>query len=149
MTPSPAGSAANRPTVEVAAGLIFRGDRLLLAQRPPGTHLAGRWEFPGGKRESGESYEACLERELREELGVTVRVGECVFSQSHDYAERAVHLRFFLCELVRGEPRGLDGQELAWVRREELGAYAFPPADADLVARLRNEAGWWKPRSDG
>lgn len=134
---------SGRPVVEVAAGLIFRNHRVLLAQRPDGTHLAGLWEFPGGKREPQESWENCLERELREELGVAVEVGECVFEQAHDYPARRVLLRFYRCRLTRGEPVGLDGQELAWVTAAELDQYDFPPADLDLVGRLRTGGTLW------
>lgn len=129
--------------MEVAAGLIFRDNRLLLARRPHGTHLAGLWEFPGGKREPDETWEHCLERELREELGVTIQVGECVFEQAHDYPSRRVVLRFFRCRLVSGEPAGLDGQELVWATPGELDNYAFPPADLELVHRLRTSRAPW------
>ena len=130
--------------IEVAAGLVFHRGRLLLAQRRTGDHLGGLWEFPGGKREAGETFPDCLRRELREELGVEVEVGERVESIRHDYPERRVHLEFFRCTLRAGEPRALGCQALVWVTQEELGAYAFPAADARLLDRLRREPLWWR-----
>ncbi|MCP5517416.1 MAG: 8-oxo-dGTP diphosphatase MutT [Verrucomicrobiales bacterium] len=135
------------PWIEVAAGLLFRDGRLLLAQRPEGAHLAGLWEFPGGKRADGETFPECLRRELHEELGITVVVEDCVFEEAHTYPERRVRLRFFRCRLLAGEPRGLEGQAIAWVRREELGAYRFPPADELLVHRLASAPAWWHDAS--
>lgn len=123
--------------------MLFREGRLLLTRRPAGAHLAGLWEFPGGKREPGESWEQCLARELREELGIEVRVLDCVFDHTHAYPDRTIRLRFYRCRLERGEPAGLDGQELLWARREDLAGLEFPPADASLIERLRAEASWW------
>src|SRR5580658_10757645 len=95
------------PPVEVAAGLVFRGGKLLITQRPPASHLASLWEFPGGKRESGESFEQCLRRELAEELGIEVEVHELVRELTHHYPERSVHLKFFRCRWVRHEPEAI------------------------------------------
>ncbi|MEQ2005596.1 MAG: 8-oxo-dGTP diphosphatase MutT [Limisphaerales bacterium] len=131
-------------SVEVSAGLVFRAGQLLITQRPAGGHLAGLWEFPGGKREPGESFEECLRRELQEELGVDVRVHEEIERITHDYPEKAVHLRFFRCALVDAgdEPRAIGCQAVAWVTRETLGNYAFPAADARLLEWLRGANGW-------
>lgn len=130
--------------IEVAAGLIFRQGRLLLAQRRAGDHLGGAWEFPGGKREPGESFEACLARELYEELGIEVRVGRLVECVNYDYPEKSVHLRFYLCQLLKGEPRPLGCAAVVWVKREELAHYEFPPADARLLQKLRDHDEWWQ-----
>ena len=129
--------------IEVSAGLVFRDGRLLITQRPAGGHLAGLWEFPGGKREPGETFEACLRRELREELGIEVEVGERVESLTHRYAERTVHLEFFICRLRQNEPQAIGCPAFAWVTREELASYEFPEADARLLGRLRAEQQWW------
>lgn len=129
--------------IEVAAGLVFRGGKLLLTQRHADAHLGGLWEFPGGKREAGETYEQCLVRELREELGIEVSVGELVESVTHSYPERTVHLRFFRCRWERHEPQPLECPAFEWVAREDLGRYAFPAADARLLERLRSDAGLW------
>jgi mutator protein MutT len=100
-------------------------------------HLEGYWEFPGGKCDAAETLEACLARELREELDVDARIGEEMFTTDHTYPERRVELHFFRCELL-GEPRPQLGQEMQWVRREQLHALQFPPADEELIRRLRS-----------
>ncbi len=129
--------------MEVAAGLIFNKGRLLITQRKKFDHLGGLWEFPGGKRESGETFEGCLFRELREELGVDVEVGELVESISHEYPERKVLIKFFRCNIILGEPKSLDCQDLKWVEADELANFEFPPADTQLLQQLRNETKWW------
>ncbi|MFM1769618.1 MAG: Mutator MutT protein [Verrucomicrobiota bacterium] len=131
--------------IEVAAGLVFRGGRLLITQRPAGGHLAGLWEFPGGKREPGESFEDCLARELREELGIEVAVLEEVETLTHAYPERTVHLRFYRCAWRRHEPQALGCADFRWVDLAGLAGFAFPAADARLLDRVRSEAGWWEP----
>jgi mutator protein MutT len=126
-------------TVEVAAALIQDGTgRYLIARRREGTHLAGLWEFPGGKREANETLEACLRRELAEELGGEFEVGEKVDTVRWEYPEKTVVLHFYRCRLERGpiEPRG--GQAVEWVPPARLGDYEFPPADLALIARLRS-----------
>ena len=133
-------------TIEVAAGLVFREGRLLITQRPAGGHLAGLWEFPGGKREANESFEDCLRRELMEELGIEVEVGELVESITHSYPEKTVHLRFFRCTLAEAnaEPRAIGCQAVAWVTRETLKDYAFPAADARLLEMLKAKTSLWQ-----
>jgi 8-oxo-dGTP diphosphatase len=128
--------------VEVAAALAFRQGRLLVTQRAAGTHLAGLWEFPGGKREPGESWEECLVRELREELDVTVEVGTLFEEVRHVYPSKAVHLRFYLCRL-QGEPRAVECAAAAWVERHRLRDFAFPAADATLLQRLETTPSVW------
>jgi 8-oxo-dGTP diphosphatase len=122
--------------IEVAAALIERDGRILIAKRPEGAHLAGLWEFPGGKREPGESFEACLAREVREELDVGVAVGEEVRHVRHAYPDRTVEIRFFRCRVVEGEPRAVQVADVAWVPPGELARYPFPPADAEIVGDL-------------
>ena len=127
--------------VEVAAGLI-RDElgRYLLARRPPGTHLGGLWEFPGGKRQRGESLEECLRRELSEELGATFQVGDRVETVVWTYDTTTIELSFFACRLEHGTIRALAADGLAWVAAERLGDYELPPADHALVERLRTAA---------
>lgn len=125
--------------IEVAAALIVRDGRYLLTRRRRGTHLAGLWEFPGGKRQGGESLEACLKRELREELGIEVAVSEQVHEVEHVYPTRKVRLHFFRCAITSGDPRGVEGQEVRWVGPGEFGAYAFPPADAAVLRLLTGD----------
>jgi 8-oxo-dGTP diphosphatase len=139
-----AGAPAGRRAIEVAAGLVFHAGRLLLTQRRPGDHLGGLWEFPGGKREPGESFEDCLRRELREELGIEVEVGPCLAAVTHPYPEKTVHLRFYRCQLQRGQPQPLGCAAVAWVSPDELSRYAFPAADEQLLVRLRSEPGLWR-----
>jgi len=134
---------ANRRCVEVAAGLVFRGGKLLIAQRPAKAHLGGLWEFPGGKRKAGETFQACLGRELREELGIEVEVGELVESLTHQYPERRVHLRFFRCWLKAGEPQPLGCPAFRWIRAAEMDAAQFPAADARILERLRCSPELW------
>ena len=126
---------AARRAILVTAAVIERDGRFLVTRRPDGTHLAGCWEFPGGKCEPGETPEAALSREIREELDTAIEVGAEILRTSHAYPDRTVELRFFECRLL-GEPTPQQGQEARWVRRGELGALEFPPADAELVRRL-------------
>ncbi len=136
-------------TIEVAAGLVFRAGRLLITQRPAGGHLAGLWEFPGGKREAPETFAECLRRELQEELGIEVEVGELIESLVHHYPEKTVHLRFFRCAWRRHEPRALGCADFVWIERADLGRYEFPAADARLLARLKSsEISWGEPAPD-
>lgn len=119
----------------VAAAVIERSGRFLVTRRQAGTHLAGTWEFPGGKCEPGETITACLVRELREELGVRATVGEKIHAVVHDYGDRQVELHFFECE-SSDDPTPELGQQMRWVRKEELGELEFPPADAELIQLL-------------
>jgi len=119
----------------VVAVIAERDGRFLVARRLQGTHLAGCWEFPGGKVHDGETNEAALEREIDEELGCTVAALTRVFRTAHDYPERTVELNFFRGTLV-GAPEARLGQELRWIRREEFASLEFPPADAELIDQL-------------
>ena len=123
----------------VTAGVVIRDGRVLVARRKTGSHLAGLWEFPGGKLEPGESPEECLARELREELGVSVRVGRVLETIYHRYPQKNVLLLFYACELGGGEPQALDVAEVAWVRREELSNLDWVPADVAFVKRLKSK----------
>jgi mutator protein MutT len=131
--PSPQGGEG---VIEVVAAVIERAGRILIARRHAGSHLGGRWEFPGGKRQAGETAEAALVREIREELDAAVTVGELLDDVEWTYPEKTVRLLFFRCALA-GEPRAAEGQEIAWVAPADLDRYEFPPADGGLVARLR------------
>lgn len=135
-----------RTSIEVSAALLFRDGKLLITRRRAQDHLGGLWEFPGGKREPCESFEDCLRRELIEELGIEVTVGELVESLTHSYPDTTVHLRFFRCALrdPRAEPRAIGCEALAWVGPDELGAFDFPAADARLLEKLRQSPGLWR-----
>jgi 8-oxo-dGTP diphosphatase len=122
-------------TIVVAAAVVEREDCFLVTRRLEGTHLAGTWEFPGGKCDEGEPLDACLWRELREELGVGSRIGDELFTVAHDYPDRRIELHFFQCTLL-GEPDPQIGQEMQWVPRARLADLEFPPADDELIQRL-------------
>ncbi len=132
------GSAGRRP-IEVAAGVVFRDGKLLITLRLPGAHLGGLWEFPGGKREPGESFQACLRRELAEELGIEVEVHEVIEELTHDYPDRTVLLKFFRCRWLRHEPQAILCHDFAWIEAAQLSDYAFPDADARLLDKIRHD----------
>jgi mutator protein MutT len=123
--------------IEVAAGLIKRNNRYLIARRKAGVHLAGFWEFPGGKREAGESLTDCLQRELSEELGVQVSLPIPYQIVRYEYQDKIVELHFFHCVIDRGEPVPLGCEEIRWVCAEELTQFAFPPADCAVIESLQ------------
>ena len=124
----------NRVVVVVAA-VIEQNGKYLVARRLRGTHLAGFWEFPGGKVHEGESHEEALAREISEELDTAVVHLRKIFDTAHSYADRVVELHFYRAELT-GTPQPMLGQELRWIAREEFETLNFPPADAELIAGL-------------
>jgi mutator protein MutT len=124
----------------VVAAVIEEQDRYLVTRRPPGVHLAGLWEFPGGKIDGDESHAEGLRRELREELGTDADVLDLVFSTRYEYPDRTIALFFYRCRLA-STPRPILGQEMRWVSRDELSSLAFPPADEALITRLSQSGG--------
>ncbi len=123
-----------------ACALIDRDSRVLIAQRPAGKNMAGLWEFPGGKVEEGETPEACLIRELQEELGIDTWES-CLAPigfASHSYDEFHLLMPLFVCRKWQGTPMSKEGQALKWVSPTRLGDYDMPPADVPLVAQLRD-----------
>ena len=121
--------------VIVSAAVIEREGAFLLTRRAEGAHLAGTWEFPGGKQEPGESLEEALSRELREELGCGSEIGPRLLTTRHAYPEVHVELHFYAVTLT-GPPVPQLGQEMRWVPRADLASLPLPEADADLVALL-------------
>ena len=121
--------------VEVVAAVIRRGGRYLITRRLDGAHLAGLWEFPGGKTLPAEKPEDALRRELREELGVDASVGDLIEAVTWTYPEKTVSILFFHCTAL-GEPCPQERQEMLWVEAADLPRYAFPAADRRLVERL-------------
>jgi mutator protein MutT len=124
-------------TIVVSAAVIEHDGAFLVTRRPAGTHLAGSWEFPGGKCDAGEALDACLRRELREELAAEAEVGVEIYTTTHDYPDRRVELHFLSCRLI-SEPSAVLGQEMRWVKRTALVSLEFPPADAELIRILVN-----------
>ena len=132
----------------VAAGVIQRHDgRVLVARRQPGKHMAGAWEFPGGKIRPPESPRQALDRELHEELGLKVLQARELMSYEQQYPDRLIELHFFAVEEYGGAPRGREDQELAWEFPERLGELGFLPADRPLVELLIQQTASWKGKS--
>ncbi|HEX5319682.1 MAG TPA: (deoxy)nucleoside triphosphate pyrophosphohydrolase [Stellaceae bacterium] len=134
-------TASGKPITLVAAVALIDADgRVLLAERPPGKHLAGTWEFPGGKVQPGETPEAALIRELDEELGIDVEAS-CLAPYtfaSHSYEAFHLLMPLYVCRKWRGIVTAREGQRLKWVSPAQLGDYPMPPADKPLVAMLRD-----------
>jgi 8-oxo-dGTP diphosphatase len=122
-------------TLVVTAAIVEDHGRYFVTRRQKGAHLEGLWEFPGGKIEAGESLAGGLRRELKEELGTEVVVGDEVFTVTHHYPDRSVELHFLSCSFLNA-PVALLGQEMRWVPREELRSLKFPPADDELIRVL-------------
>ena len=121
------------PEIQVACALIWRNEQILLSKRHKDNHLGGLWEFPGGKFESGEEPTACLSRELKEELGITVRDASFMFQIPWIYEEKLVRLWVYEVPVFDGEPRGLEGQDVSWFPREFLKELQFPSANDAIV----------------
>ena len=141
MAAQPAADAAAgkvpRPLIRVVAGALFdAAGRILIADRPAGKHMAGRWEFPGGKIAPGEGDEQALQRELSEELGVEVLAARHFLTLTHGYPDRIVELSMWIVEQYRGEPRALDGQRLKWVAVERLLEEDILEADRPFIEAL-------------
>lgn len=130
----------DKPHFQVTAGLIWRDGKLLITKRPEGSHLAGYWEFPGGKQEEGETLEACLQRELMEELGVDVKVEGHLLQVDHDYRTKFISLHLFQCSHLRGEPRLIGCDDMKWVDPKDLDDYSFPPPDTQILSFIRKTA---------
>ena len=126
---------------EVVAALIWRDDRFLICQRPAHKARGLLWEFVGGKVEPGETGEAALIRECREELGVALQVGAVFTEVTHGYPDLTVHLVLYLAEIPRGEPQKLEHNDLRWITPAEIGAYAFCPADREFLDLIRQRYG--------
>jgi mutator protein MutT len=121
--------------IDVVAAVIEENDCFFLTRRQAGVHLAGMWEFPGGKIDAEEPHAAALRREIREELDADVDVGELMLHTVHAYPDRTIALYFYRCRLV-GTPQPQLGQEMRWFARGELPSLGLPPADAELIELL-------------
>ena len=129
-----------KKVAEVVAALIWDGDRLLICQRPAHKARGLLWEFVGGKVEPGESKEQALVRECREELAVTILVGEVFMEVDHDYPDLNVHLTLFNAAIVEGTPQILEHNDIRWITSEEILQYEFCPADEEILRKLRTKA---------
>lgn len=123
-------------SIDVVIGIVTRGDHVLICRRPSHTILPGHWEFPGGKRESGESLEICLSRELTEELAIVVEPTIALPTLEHDYPTGRICLHPYFCRLVDGEPRPIACDEMRWVHFNQIAHYQFPPANGPLLERI-------------
>ena len=123
--------------IDVAAAIIEKDNKVFAARRKPGMHLAGHWEFPGGKLELGETPEQCLFRELKEELSITTKVGRYVGESLYDYGTKVVRLLAYQVEHIEGNFQLVDHDELCWLRIEELGGLDWAPADIPIVELYR------------
>ncbi len=122
--------------VEVGCAIIHKNGRILIAQRHLQDSFGGLWEFPGGKREEGETIEACLSREAQEELGVGVYPERLLCRREHGNEDRRISLFFFFCKWENGAPRAIDCKDFRWVGPEEIRSYTFLPGDLEVVEDL-------------
>lgn len=122
---------------EVVAALIWDKNRFMICQRPAHKARGSLWEFVGGKVEPGESKEEALIRECREELGVTVDVGEIFMEVTHQYPDITVHLTLFSASIREGVPQKLEHQDIRWITAEEIGKFSFCPADTEILEKLK------------
>lgn len=122
---------------EVVAALIWRDKQFMICQRPAHKARGLLWEFVGGKVEPGETPAQALVRECREELGVTVSVGETFMEVTHTYPDITVHLTLLHAAIVEGEPQRLEHNDIRWITANEIGQYAFCPADEEILERLK------------
>ncbi|MBX9808882.1 8-oxo-dGTP diphosphatase MutT [Candidatus Gracilibacteria bacterium] len=126
--------------IAVTAAIISRDNKLLIAKRGEGKHLSGFWEFPGGKIEEGENPKDCLKREINEELGVDIKVGDYFMTNEHSYGEKRISLAAFHCEIISGNIELHDHDEIKWVTISELEQYIFAPADIPFINKLKENA---------
>ena len=126
---------------EVVAALIWDGGRFMICRRPAHKARGLLWEFVGGKVESGETKAAALIRECREELDITLEVGDVFMDVVHEYPDLTVHLTLFEAKIAAGEPRLLEHSALAWITPDEIGQYEFCPADVEILEKIRERFG--------
>ena len=125
---------------EVVAALIWKGDTFMICQRPAHKARGLLWEFVGGKVEPGETKEQALVRECREELAVTLQVGEVFMELTHQYPDLTVHLTLFHASIQEGTPQMLEHNDIRWITVEEIDRYPFCPADEEILQKLKQEA---------
>ncbi|MDQ7094066.1 8-oxo-dGTP diphosphatase MutT [Desulfosporosinus sp. PR] len=129
---------------EVTAAIILKDNKVLIAQRAPGENLAGKWEFPGGKIEAGETPQECLKREIQEELEIDIEVLDYFAQSIYDYSNGTIKLLAFFCRWLSGDVTLKVHSRFAWVSCPELEPYDFAPADISLVQKLKSETKLWQ-----
>ena len=128
-------------TIHAAVAVIERNGQILICQRHHHDSFGGLWEFPGGKREAGETWEACVQREVLEEVGIRVnRLRACGWMRQ-SFRDGIVIFKVFRCAIAQGKPKPLESREVRWVHRKELSLYEFPPANRAMIARLGKAGG--------
>jgi len=124
--------------LDVCAGVIIKNNKVLLARRPQGSHLAGFWEFPGGKIEKGETPEECLKRELKEELAIEATVGDFICASEYDYVEKSIRLLAYYVEIT-GEPQLKAHDSLAWIDLQQIEPQMLAPADRLIAQEIKRD----------
>jgi len=122
--------------IPCGVAVIRRGREFLIAQRNPDDTFGSFWEFPGGKKDEGETFEACVVREIREEIGIEIRAGRKLMEIRRKYNDKIIWLNFFLCSYVSGDPRPIECQNVRWVDVEKLKDFKFPPANNRVIRKL-------------
>ena len=131
-----------KPLQEIGIGLVFNNNgELLIDKRLDSSSMGGMWEFPGGKKNPNESIEETIDREIREEVGIVVKVGEKLLSFEHAYSHKKIHFTVHLCELKSGEAKPLSSQKLLWVAPEKLLDFPFPAANSKIISELYKHLG--------
>ena len=125
------------PVIPCGVALIRMDRRFLIAQRKEDDSFGSKWEFPGGKKESQETFEECVAREVKEEIGIEVAVHEKLMDIRRPYHERTIWLNFYLCTPIAGEPRPVECQKVLWADVDELVGYDFPPANEQVIKKLK------------
>ena len=129
----------SKPFRHVVAALIWDGDKFMICQRPLNKTRALQWEFVGGKTEEGETKEEALIRECREELDITVSVGDVFFEVDHEYPDIFIHLTLFNCTIAEGTVKMFEHNDIKWITPEEIPQYEFCPADKDILEKIMKE----------
>lgn len=132
--------------IPCGVAVIRRENSFLIAQRKPEDTFGSFWEFPGGRKNPGESFERCVVREAKEELGVDIRVDEKLMTVRRAYGPKKIHLHFYLCTYLSGEPRPLDCQQVRWAGVDELEGFHFPPANGRVIDNLKQR---FSPEKEG
>lgn len=129
--------------IKVVAGLLIHNSEILIAKRPPGAHMEGFWEFPGGKVKVGENPQAALERELLEELGIGTETEELLLVTVFNYPEKIVELNFYISKWISKELVQAYHSDVKWIKINEIDGFKFPPPDSDFIKYLKSQSEDW------